>query len=82
MILTVLVGATIFYKMDPTHNLPPLPPLTGGFLSPSQPPTWSPPVTRGGMILFGIGCGLITSSSANGAATPKASAFDSHERPP
>ncbi len=64
MILTVLVGATIFYKMDPTHNLPPhYHLLTGGFLLGAlfmATDMVTTPVTRGGMILFGIGCGLIT----------------------
>jgi electron transport complex protein RnfD len=64
MIFTVAIGATILYKMDPSQNLPPhYHLLTGGlllgafFMATDMVTT---PVTRGGMIIFGVGCGLIT----------------------
>lgn len=61
---TVAVLSAFFYKADPVHNLPPLYHVFSGglflgalFMATDMVTT---PVTRRGMLVFGLGCGALT----------------------
>jgi len=63
-IATVAVGSGILWAMDPAHNMPPhFHVLAGGLMLGAlfmATDMVTSPITRKGMLVFGVGCGLLT----------------------
>ena len=61
---TVALGSGILWAMDPTHNMPPhFHVLAGGLLLGAifmATDMVTSPITRKGMLVFGVGCGVLT----------------------
>jgi electron transport complex protein RnfD len=76
---TVAMMAAVLHGVDPVHNLPPLYHVLGGglilgalFMATDMVTT---PVTRSGMLLFGLGCGLLTMVIRRWGGYPEGASF-------